>query len=349
MTSKYSPGAECVCCGEPAVDCELLNDTFDRADDTNLGTEWTEDAGAASIDGNELLVSSNNSRILGVTANPDNAHTKIVVEFKLVSGTSTARVFLGYLNSVNYLYATITTTGITIGQNGSSSKSRSQTISSGTWYTLTLCWNGTTLIAVLDGRQTSLSGLSTFGTQHGVGCGTASVRFNNFIATKVGGTCSVCAADPEYTACYYCDTGFIDAYWQVEVSGMTDGTCDQCENIDGLYLFDEMTGGPGTTPCSTEPVTGVDPCSPYLGPANFSLSLASHNLSGLGFRTGWRFAMAIPSGNTITYWNIYADTSPIDCEAISDEVLSGGISYQGVGASTKCTWTTATVTVNPWI
>lgn len=332
------------CCG--SVNCELLNDTYDRSDDTNLGAAWNEAAGGASISSNELLVSSNNSQIIGASGNPDDANTKIVVEFYLVSGTSTARVFLGWFNSVNYLYATVSATAITIGQAGSTSLSRPITIASGAWYTLTLCWNGTDLVATLDGREVSLSGLSTFGTKHGVGCGTASVRFNNFIATKVSGICSLCEIQHPPGTCIRCDSGEIDSYWQLEISGMTDGTCDHCEDLDGLYLFDDMQGN--ATICNAGPVTMPDPCTPYLGPSSIALRLEFHTYAGgdLGFVA----QLTYPGlGAGAYYYNEFPPTPPdftVDCEAVDGTVLPG--IYLPFG-SAHCTWTSATVTVGRWI
>lgn len=239
------------CCGATGSTCTLLSDSLNRADDTDLGSEWDEEAGGAEISSNTLLVNVNGSQIIGNDPNPDSAQTSITCLVRLAGSSSTARLFLGWANTSSYLYATLSTTAITVGQAGGGSQSEAVTITPGTWYTFTLCYNGTQLVGTANGVQAMKTGLSPPGLRHGVGCGTANVSFDDVLAKKVSTNCAPCVSIVPVGECSFCVENEIQSYWIADVNGITTvpgapaprASCPNCEVMNGLYIFDDVQGG----------------------------------------------------------------------------------------------------------
>lgn len=98
MPSKNKPG--CNCCG-----CDTFTDTFDRANSTDIGADWTEVAGDWSIvSASRLRVSTTNAIALleNTTVSDVNAHVLAPVR---ASADSLARIYLNYTDANNNYYA----------------------------------------------------------------------------------------------------------------------------------------------------------------------------------------------------------------------------------------------------
>lgn len=240
------------CCCQHTSRCTLLSDNFDRADDTDIGADWDEVAGGAEISGNALLVNANNSRIIAATANSDGPYTHISVSFTLANGAATARVFLGWANTSNFLYATITASSLTVGLQGGAGGSQSSavTISPGFSYALTVCYDGARLVAHVSGVQAAISGVTAPGTKHGLGCGTANVTFDDFVARRVSESCSLCESFVDCGTC--CDGGqpaeVIVDFTAIVAAG---DECDNCADLASEFTvpFRERLTVAGTLLC----------------------------------------------------------------------------------------------------
>lgn len=87
------------CCGGGGTPCEFLVDDFNRADDTDIGSDWDETSGSWAISSN-ALVGSSAGRCETVAGRPD-AATKYTVEATI---TDTGRILFDVDGTGNYHY-----------------------------------------------------------------------------------------------------------------------------------------------------------------------------------------------------------------------------------------------------
>lgn len=305
------------CCCHHVSRCTLIADEFDRPDDTDIGADYVEAAGNAAISSETLLVSSNNSQIIGANANPDGPYSYLSVSVKLNSGSATARALLAWADTSNYLYATITTTSITVGRQGGAggSQTESVTITPGTVYQLTLCYNGTQLIGTINGVQAVKDSLTAPGVKHGVGAGTASVTFDNLLVRKVSVPCSECKSMIVVSACSPCQENEIALEWSMEIAGVTNGTCTDCANANGLWIFTSVGQlGVGSVSCSWNAPTVVEPeiCGT---PAGLNIAPASFNLVSGEYASAGALQNSIATFNYLL-WREDWGTTKVDCDGI---------------------------------
>lgn len=225
----FGGGTRKCCCGA-GNPCVLLSDSFDRSDDTDLGGDWNEEAGAAAISAGAVVLTSNNTRVISTDVNPDGPYMHVTATFRLASGASTAKLYLSYANLANHLYCTITASTLTVGKHGGASQTVSATFLAGGTYQVTVCFNGTVLVATASGYQAVLSGVSATGTRWGFGCGTATVTIDDFTARKVSANCSRCDAVIECGSC--CNAGQ-PATVVLDFTAIT-STADECDNCAAL-------------------------------------------------------------------------------------------------------------------
>lgn len=243
----YSNTGTCCCnAGQTGNACTLVSDDFNRPDSPDVGPDWIDPAGAAVVS-NAAVISTNGVHVIAANANPHGPYTFIQARVKLSSGSATARLFVGYANSSANLYATLTTTTLTVGQAGGASQSDTVNIVPGTFYTMTLCFNGTSLIGVAQGVEVRKDGLTAAGTQHGFGVGTATVTFDDVIATRVAEACTGCRPS-QSTHCTVCDAG-AGFYYDVALGVVfTARECvpvggnDPCANLPSTVRVDTAGG-----------------------------------------------------------------------------------------------------------
>ena len=227
----YSNTGTCCCnAGQSGNACVLTQDDFNRADDTDLGTDWDEVVAGVEISGNQALANANGATAIATRANPDSSATRVDVRIQLGDAAATAKLFIGWASASNHLYATISATAITVGQAGGASTSTSVTIVPGTQYVATLCLNGDKLIGNVNGKQAMLAVGLPSGNKHGFGVGTASVLFDDFVATKVSQSCSRCTSTVNCASC--CDNGS-PAELILDATGLS-GVNDECSNCGDL-------------------------------------------------------------------------------------------------------------------
>jgi hypothetical protein len=263
------------CCPGGGDVCTLLEDLFNRSNDTALGADWVEEAGDADIFSNTLRILNDGTQVIATTGNPGPYNTHLSVRVKIGS-SNTARLFLYWLDSSNYAYFDITTSGITVGTTDplDTERTRSFTLSATTNYTAEFCYNGQSLIGRIDGKEFALPFPHLpAGDRFGVG-GSSGVIFDDFIATNINGDCETCVAEGGYIRCDTCEEFELWGYWEVEITGVTNGTCTGCNDLNGIYYLtvQQCIGSSGYFP---------EPCGPPPGPTDgfnlFMVVASQHN------------------------------------------------------------------------
>lgn len=316
------------CCG--AASCTLTADDFNRADDTDLGGAWDEQAGAAAIVSNAVELTANNTRVIAATANPDDGHTIVTVSIKLVSGSAVALVFLGWADASNYLYARVSQTQLKVGKQGGVEETVSISLTTGTYYQLVLCFTGTTLMGQINANEAIAFGVTAPGNQHGFGCQTANVVIDNFSASKTSEACGGCSYldPPPLRLCEYCQEGGIHPYWSADVSGIGNGTCDNCDVLNGLYLFPAVQGGltGACGDCDPRGIFALTPCDDLL-PFGFLACLWPSDLFAYP-PTEYASFFNFNSGGFGSYmrwvkgWGVSTDpANKVNCDGIDDTEL----------------------------
>ena len=225
----YSNTGTCCCnAGQSGDSCVLTLDDFNRPDDADVGPDWVDVAGAEVLD-EAAAVTTDSTHVIATQVNPDGPYTFIQARVWLYNSSSVARLFVGYASSSNYLYASLSTTQLTVGQAGGASQSEPVTILTGRYYTMTLCFNGTSLIAVANGVEARKDGLSAVGTKHGFGTGTAPVIFDDVGAARVAENCMACRPS-QSVQCAPCDAG-AGLYYDIAL-GVT-FTARECQPVGG--------------------------------------------------------------------------------------------------------------------
>lgn len=368
--NKYSPGAACDCDCEAEEDlCLLIDDNFNRADDPSPGPEWVEEDGNCSIVSMALsLVTS--SQVICVDPNPDNAYTIVTVNFTLPSSSAGAYVFLGWLDTSNYLYCLVRTTFIRVGSATTGEQlDVSHTLSTGVTYSLSVCYDGTLLVGRVSGAgEAVISGLTAPGDRHGVGAFNGTIVFDNFIARKVGEDCEECT----YTTtipCSQCETGDLPRFWRVDISGVVIGSnpafrCTSgCDDINGTWIIDmdnvvshgedEFTGHASCAGEIEGPTLGGCPGAPNAQNGVMWIALhAAFFLNGPPYQRDTRVHIKYPVTFSFASTPFYrwgtavafgSATPVIPCE----DAAMVGLTLDPVTDDSGCDFTGMTVTITP--
>lgn len=307
------------CCCHHVSRCLLTVDDFDRADDTDIGSDWTEEAGNAAISGNALLVDTDNSQIIATQSNTDGPNTEITVSLTLGSSSATARVFLGWASTTSYLYATVSATAITVGGTTGGSTTKATTIVPGTVYQLVLCLNGAVLVGRINGVEARKDSLSAPGTEHGLGTGTASVTFDNFVARRVSEPCAECTSSVTVGPCTHCEENQVALRWALDISGVGNGTCTDCTDLNGQWNSG-IIGSAGT--CRSAPSSAFEGIPLTCGASNEWGFQAAGNLNPFGVPSYYtELEMRINFGGIspvfMTFQTIWG-ASKVDCDGALD-------------------------------
>lgn len=229
---KNNPGCNASgACG--CATCDIGSDDFNRSDDTNLGSAWTEESGSWAVSSNQLVCSSAGT-IKFNTPHPDGFTTTIAqVEFSHTTSGSSIDVIVARVDSSNYYYARYV-----VGSNQiqirrcnagthSTLGSTSITINTGTTYTAKVCCSATVIHAYLNGTvRLTVDNLSTAGTYTGLSAnGSGTATFDNWLVKKnwKQGSAESCDKCSNLVSCGI--SGCAPGYWQVVVdSGTYAGT-----------------------------------------------------------------------------------------------------------------------------
>lgn len=245
---------DCGCCGDgpdPPINCNVLVDDFDRADDSTLGGNWDEVAGSWAIASSKAETSSSNA--IAVTVGEITPAIAYVVAAQM-TGAVNSRLVFDYVDDDNYHYlerqaaftwgqiALIKVTG------GSPSTVGTQFLFPGDYSSgvllLRACIRGGVVQLNLGGVNRNLSFTTTMhgGTFAGIGSGSLSgtIQFEGFSfsrhASEENPTCPFCLSD--------CTSGNCDTVPPVEYlidwgtpGFVSDDFCSFCDDFGGVYIL----------------------------------------------------------------------------------------------------------------
>lgn len=255
--------------------CTIFADDF-SAD--GIGSTWTVDSGTWAVSGGELVCSAGGF-IVANTAGTS-GHGRTIVRGKASTTNSFIKLVGAYVDANNYIYAQVWINGASSsldlyqvsGGSGSTIASypgSAFTTSTGTYYTLELCWDGAVAKALCSAATRSVSGTcSASGNKAGVGVslstGTATFDDFQFLKHHVDDSqCNACGSgsddehdngvdETEYDGTGDCGSnetcldGIAPRYLKVVVAGTTGGICTGCDAWLGTYVIQLQTPIPST-------------------------------------------------------------------------------------------------------
>jgi len=358
MPKKNNPG--CTCCDGES--CTLLDDDFDRADSTNIGSNWTEVSGDASISSNKLAMTSGTI----ITSTVPHTTEQISITVTINGNSSTRfRIVLNYTDSSNYNYVDITPGGSIVcgirsgGSDSTLTSASSGTVSGGT-YEINVCVRENYFNASVGGAfKVQASLIATSGT-YGLGMPSVSgsPTFDNFLAEKADGSCPWCNIGltcTQSTGFALCTSGTLPTSWEVEISGVADDSCTECTTWNDTFILNYVGG------CVWVAYL-FDLCSHCYG--RIRLTIGTVNL-GLNYQDiNVRISLIDTTdcvldeeGATegdIVIQNLTAPayqrpyTAPIDCSTMTPQTFTGPFTASSA-ASPGCDWSSgsATITATP--
>lgn len=251
MPNKHSVG--CKCCTE----CEILLDTFDRDDSTDLGSDWSEVSGSWAISSN---AASGSGLLIAVNGHPTGGTN---IHARAVFADTNAKIIIGYDDSSNYHYAIFDGTAVTLYEVVSGTATALVTsdevdYTSGGAYVLSICYDGVTLFGYVstDDAVGSVAWLvsSLAGDQGGLGA-TSTIDCESFELTIAGTESVSCPKCPQNTIPNICGCEEGDylyqSYlmdWDGTLSASTDPlgnwVCNDatCNTIEGPVIVDYVPG-----------------------------------------------------------------------------------------------------------
>jgi hypothetical protein len=246
------------CCDDG---CTILTDSFTRADDTDLGADWDEQAGSFAIASNNLETTSSNGRCIATASNPTGDYTGIsegTFDATSMATGDEVKLFVSFLDASNTFYAVFKAAdGSGVGgtakmYNGAGSQQGTTLalpsfragVTSSAFFRL--CFNGEILVInTPDGDESADPGTFGYGDQAGVGTGTVSgtvkvlsFAFKQYQSGDDG--CDTCTVPCDLL----CD-GVTPGTLKIEWSGLFDSNseCIDCEVADSgtayipFYLY----------------------------------------------------------------------------------------------------------------
>lgn len=341
----YGPRGACGCCES----CSIFSDDFNRADDTDLGADWSEVSGSWSISSNRLVTSSTSAVAISTTESSE----AVVHVSAIVRGASSdeLRLIFAYEDTNNYWYAqaTIGSSFLRIYSRVSGTDTlqgfQSSTLSASTDYRLQVCvgedgiavatiYAGTssTVVAhVFSDGSPSATGLGGFGV--GTGASASSVQFDSVTALRVSDDCEPCL---RIAQCNACIGGFLSQYYMIEVSGVVAGEFDclegrSCDDLNGVFFMSPVnTNAPKTqcfqtvtpTPYHCRAGTRTLQIVSDSGGNKVTISFA-YSGGGGGFDGSIRWALVVPGELTIECIDVNQLNLPFDA-ALSDSPYCNG-------------------------
>jgi len=357
MSFSFTPG--CCCATGTPNPCIFFQDSFGRADDTDLGADWTEVSGDAEVSGGALLIVDNGSMIIADDPSPTANH-RFAGTVSIPTG-KVARVFLGWLNSSDYLRVTFSLTGGTLAIFSGGVAIRLETFTYGsaltasTDYAFEVCLKDSKFVAKINGNEGVMHFVSAPGLQVGVGATLAPVTFDNLIGTEVSEDCDDCTYTPVTVECPCCITGNIVNRVGIEIAGVVNGAaepCDDCTTLNGLWLPTHAIGYDG---CEWTWLSVFD--DPAPPPFCGDLSYEWYFYSCAQVVDDRRYAVfeiysggvAIPA-NLVARWSadIGAAADLVDCDSLDGTVLTlETVGPAGTGSCDDFAGSTVTIRLDP--
>lgn len=232
------------CCCAEEVECVLLSDDFERADSSDIGSNWTETAGSWSIASGNLATSSGTAFAKALATLPANNGVHIAVTVSGSSSGDRARVIVNYADSSNFTYAEIkfgTGSYIRLCERvaGTNSvlKAIYPSLSTGTDYDIIICYSGMVLSAEYSTFKV-FADVTLDGGDFGVGTGTmfGTVNFDSFVANQIHADCETCPT-PE-PPCVRPDEFDLT----IPTCGWLDQDCDQCDELATTFRLKHQGG-----------------------------------------------------------------------------------------------------------
>lgn len=253
--NRHMPG--CGCCG-----CEVFTDDFNRADDTNIGSDWSEESGAWAIASNKLAGSSNGIAVYNTTISQASYKVESIV--RTDTANDTVGVVAYYTDANNYYSAILsigagtrtlkifeTVAGVTTERASVNVTSAAVNVD----HTVSLCVNhdgssahlaamygSTPLVAWSD--ATPLSGPGKAGVYRKSAAGATTWDEFSVSLTNTD-DCPGCV-------CGLCTEGTSPNSIQVVIAGAT----GYCSDINGTYVLDKVVDCYAATDCEWQ-LTGL--------------------------------------------------------------------------------------------
>lgn len=217
---------DCGCCnGTPPFECTIISDDFNRADNSDLGSDWTEVSGTWDISSNQLAATG--AGYITTVAERASAATNYSVQATLPVG---GRLLFDVDDSGNYQYIERNSVnyvrGTQSGPNGF--------FSAGTGNTIRLCVVGDRVIANYGaslGTVSSYTITPNDGLKAGLGA-VSTCNIDDFNYSNLGDTCPTCAPNCS-TEC--CDATTLEYIADLGVLGWVDDQCGHCDEEGGEY------------------------------------------------------------------------------------------------------------------
>jgi len=348
--------------GPPPATCAIASDDFST---DRLATDYTTLAGTFAVSGGECSTSSGTARIVN-NATSTTGSGKASVDAKSSNTGNTARVIGAYDGSA-YAYAELTFNGSSSTWKVFSSSgtqigiTRTTSTSTTTYYTLTICWDGTSINAILSDNSGVCKGTihgaytSSSGNQAGFGATVAagSVTFDNFSFGHGGGDtiggvdCDDCSSAIDMTSsecsCQKCDPAWHDEL-DVDISGITALGCASCSGLNGLFRLTKIYDGgacDGSTFCCWKVSFSGGCCGPNTVEALLSHSGGTYTLSiQITFTAGGAGCPGGTSTSPLNWSQSYVGKP--DCSAWVAEAIA---TFGGNPIGARCDGSAATVTV----
>lgn len=328
-------------CGPCEEGCEIVTDDFSTDTDAN----WTDVDGTGTVSSGERSTSSSTFLSVHNTAGTT-GHGKVTVRGKVSVSGGKFRLNGSWVDDDNYLYAEATVSGGsstvklwkresgTDTQLGSTSYTFS--LSTDTYCTLELCWDGENATAALNNVARAGDSYTGTGNKAGIGATLSSgtATFDDFTFSKHSiddAECDECSPG----GCSAC-SDFVHTI-TVEIDGLVDGSCT-CSDDNG-HTYVVRIEGDGS--CSNRINTGRSPCG--FG-ANSAVEAGVISVSGTTYLTVDYITRNAAGGKTTTYRTSIGST-PAACEDADDDTTLPFVATTD-SSPFQCNSNSATVTAS---
>lgn len=245
LPSRSSRGlARRCCCG----DCTQFSDNFNRANSSDIGSDWSEESGNWSISSNKLVAAA--AGAIATTQVSLTLPYVIFVTARATSASDEAKVIWNYVDTDNYTYLHVTFDSSSrwrifkrvAGVETSLDFVNVSDANVDTDLFIAVCVKSSSTIVAfsLSSSESSYetilaTGRDTAQTECGLGVTTqaGSITFDDFRVDHHGATqsgCFICDFP-----CDHCIDGIAPVEWQVVITGMA-GPND-CANFDGTWIL----------------------------------------------------------------------------------------------------------------
>ena len=249
LPSSRGLGRRC-CCGPPP--CTQFEDNFDRSNNTNIGSDWSEEEGDWSIASNKLSISSANALCL-CQASLDHPYSLEVV-YNATTLNDLIKIVFNYVDSDNYSFVLIEIEPDTfinflkivdrVGGVETVLVNTSDGSDVSTDIDVKLCVFNSYVILQTPGQNVSAH-ITSSSSVCGLGTGsilTGTVTFNNFVIhtpDSINPECSPSICDIDCDCSPDFDT-LVTTHLEVEIAGIVNNSpvdCSDCSDLNDTYLL----------------------------------------------------------------------------------------------------------------